>query len=83
MILFIHGRECRDCVSVRDLLVGRNVPFEESDIERTPNALQELVELTGSATHVPALIVDGEVFIEFGDENLTKIVDLSSQKALS
>jgi hypothetical protein len=54
------------------------VPFEESDIERTPNALQDLVELTGSATHVPALIVDGEVFIDFGDENLARIVELFS-----
>jgi glutaredoxin len=58
--------------------VDRNVSFEESDIERTPNALQELVELTGSATHVPVLIVDGEVFIDFGTESLTKIVDLLS-----
>ncbi len=76
--MFVHGRECRDCVIVRDELANRKIPFVELDMERTPNALQELVDLTGSATHVPALIVDGEVFVSFDEENLKKITELVS-----
>jgi len=38
------------------------ITLGEFDIERTPGALAELVEPTGSATHVPVLSVNGEVF---------------------
>jgi len=78
--LFIHGRECRDCINVRDLLAARRVAFTELDMERTPGALQELVEVTGSATHVPVLVLDGKVFIQFDDESVNRIIELASGK---
>jgi glutaredoxin len=64
---------------VRQFLTAHNIAFEEVDIERSPEALQKLVELTGSATHVPVLTVDGEVFIDFNQEMASMILELANQ----
>lgn len=56
------------------------ITFEEVDVERTEGALAELVELTGSATHVPVLKVDGEVFIDFGEGTADRILELARRE---
>jgi len=58
---------------VRRFLIRQKIPFEELDVERTPGALLELQELTGSGTHVPVLAVTGEVFVDF-DGNIAESV---------
>ena len=52
----------------------------EVDIERTLGALAELVELTGSATHVPVLSVDGEVFTDFDRDMAASVLELVSRE---
>lgn len=70
--LFSHN-ECSLCVAVRKFLTEHDITFEEADTEGTPGALDEL-ELTGSATHVSVLIVNGQVFIDFDDNVASTIL---------
>jgi len=74
-----HGSECRVCDAARKFLSNSMLPFEEFDIDRNPSALQELVERTGSATHVPVIIVGEETFIDFNEETVTRILELLKQ----
>jgi glutaredoxin len=62
---------------VRRFLSERHIHFEEVDVERTPGALQELVALTGSATHVPLLTVKQEAFIAL-DKIAHRIIEISN-----
>jgi len=77
--LIAHGAECHECQAARKFLFGNEIPFEEFDMDRNPDALQELVERTGSATHVPVIIVGEETFIDFNEDIATKILELISQ----
>ena len=71
-----HGSECRVCDAARRFLSEHALPFEEFDIDRNSSALQELVERTGSATHVPVFIVGDETFIDFNEDIATRILGL-------
>ncbi len=73
--LFTHN-ECKQCIAVRRFLTENNIAFDELDVELDSSALQQVVELTGSATHVPVLRVEDEVFIDFDDEIAKRILEL-------
>ncbi|MGO9646294.1 MAG: glutaredoxin family protein [Candidatus Bathyarchaeia archaeon] len=74
--LIAHGTECAECSSVRKFLSDHTIPYDESDVNTDPNALQELVDRTGSATHVPVVIVGEETFIDFNEDIATSILEL-------
>ncbi len=82
MKLFSHN-ECNLCFVVRRFLTEHGISFQEFDIARTPGALDELVELTGSATHVPVLSVDDEVFIDFDATIAMRILELTNESSTS
>jgi glutaredoxin len=73
--LFTHN-ECVHCVAVRRFLSEHDIPFSDVDIERTPGALDELVQLTGSATHVPVIAVDDSVFVDFDESIARKLLEI-------
>jgi glutaredoxin len=77
--LLAHGSECRVCDDARKFLVDHTIPYQEFDVDRNPSALQELVERTGSATHVPVVLVGEETFIDFNDDIAKQILELLSQ----
>jgi glutaredoxin len=77
-----HGSECRICENVRGFLVEHKIPYEEFDVDRNPSALQDLVERTVSATHVPVVIVGEETFIDFNDDIAARPLELLSQKTV-
>ncbi len=74
--LIAHGTECAECNTVRKFLSDHTIPYEESDVNTDPNALQELVDRTGSATHVPVVIVGEETFIDFNEDIAANILEL-------
>lgn len=74
--LYAHGLERRECQVVRQFLAEHDRRFEELDIDRSPKALQELVELTGSATHVPVVTVDQETFVDFDEDIASRVLKL-------
>ena len=73
--LIAHGTECAECSTVRKFLSDHTIPYEESDVNTNPNALQELVNRTGSATHVPVIVVGEETFIDFNDDIAARILE--------
>jgi len=78
--LYAHGSECKECLVVRQFLAEHAILFEEFDIDRSPRALQELVELTGSATHVPVILVNQETFVDFNADIASRILELTSTR---
>ena len=74
---YAHGAECKECIRVRNFLSDHDVEFMEYDVDRSSKALEELVELTGSATHVPVMAVEGETFIDFNEEIASRILELT------
>jgi glutaredoxin len=78
--LYAHGAECKQCQVVRQFLIDHTIRFEEFDIDRSRDALQELVELTGSATHVPVITVDQETFVDFNEDIAAKVLELTTGK---
>ena len=80
--LLAHGSECRVCDAARKFLSDHVIAFEEFDIDRNPSALHELVDRTGSATHVPEVIVGEETFIDFNEDIATRILELVGQSSL-
>jgi prophage tail gpP-like protein len=56
--------------------MDHSIPFDEFDIDRSSRALQELVELTGSATHVPVMEVDGETLVDFNENIASRVLEL-------
>jgi len=63
---------------VRRFLSEHHIFFEEQDVERTPGAMGELIELTGSAAHVPLLTVKKESFIALDQKTASRIVEQSN-----
>jgi len=62
---------------VRKFLADHAITFDEFDIDRSSKALQELVELTGSATHVPVIVADQEIFVDFNEEIASRLIELT------
>jgi len=79
--LLAHGSECRACDAARKFLTDHDIAFEEFDIDRNRSALQELVERTGSATHVPVVLVGEETFIDFNEDIARRILELQGQNS--
>jgi len=79
--LLAHGSECRVCDAARKFLTDHVIAFEEFDIDRNRSALQELVDRTGSATHVPVVLVGEETFIDFNEDIATRILELQGQNS--
>ena len=79
--LLAHGSECRVCDEARKFLSDHVIAFEEFDIDRNPSALQELVDRTGSATHVPVVIIGEETFIDFNEDIAMRILELQKQNS--
>jgi len=71
--LFSHN-ECIHSLVVRRFLLQQGIPFEEYDVERSPGAMEALLNLSDSAKHVPILSVNGLVFMDFDDKVARRIL---------
>jgi glutaredoxin 3 len=65
---------CGVCTAVKGYLKSRGVRFREHDISRDPDALQEMVNLTGGARTVPVIAVGDEAVIGFQKERLDELL---------
>ena len=50
---------CRDCREAKRFLTKHNIPFEEIDIEHTPDAADEVLENVGKRA-IPQFVLDGK-----------------------
>ncbi len=71
---------CAPCFAARMFLKSRAIPFEYKDIQASPDALRELMELGSRST--PTLLVGTEVMIGFDPEKLdTMLQSVSAREA--
>jgi mycoredoxin len=52
---------CRDCRAAKNFLQARGIPFEEIDIETSPDAAAIVMKLNGGMKKVPTLDVEGTI----------------------
>ncbi len=52
---------CRDCRAAKMFLQARNIPFEEIDIEKNPDAAAIVMKLNDGMKKVPTLDVEGTI----------------------
>ncbi len=52
---------CRDCRAAKTFLSERNIPYEEVDIERDPQAAAIVMKLNDGMRKVPTLDVEGRI----------------------
>lgn len=65
---------CGVCTAVKHYLKRRGVEYREYDISRDPDALQEMVNLTGGARTVPVVSNGYQTVIGFDSESLERMV---------
>jgi glutaredoxin 3 len=62
---------CPYCVQAKSFLKSKGIPFEEINIETTPEAC-EFIMTAGHRT-VPQIYYNGELFVEGGWQGLSKL----------
>lgn len=65
---------CGVCTAVKGYLRSQGVSFREHDISRSPDALQEMVNLTGGARTVPVVAVGEEAVVGFNKDRLDELL---------
>lgn len=65
---------CGVCTAVKGYLKQQGVRYKEFDVSRDPDALQEMVNLTGGARMVPVIDVDGETVVGFHKDRLDQLL---------
>ncbi len=51
---------CPYCLSAKQLLSAKNAEFTEIDVERTPGAIEEMIEKSGGRKTVPQIFIGGK-----------------------
>ncbi len=81
-ILVYGAGWCPDCVRSRRFLDARKIPYMYIDIERTPEAAEEVVRLNerigrGPIRKIPAIVIDGRtVLSEPSDSELASALGI-------
>lgn len=68
---------CPYCAMVKNFLKERNVPFEELDVGKDRNALNEMVKKSGQIG-VPVVDIEGKIIVGFDREAISKELGISS-----
>jgi glutaredoxin len=69
---------CNPCHAQKKWLKNNNISFEERDVRKNPDYLQEVIKLGASATPVTIIEMNGrkEVVLGFDKEKLTVLLNL-------
>jgi glutaredoxin len=68
---------CGDCRRSKRLLERHGVPFEEINIEHSPEAAREVMRLARGHRSVPTIVIeDGPVLVEPSDRQLAQALGL-------
>lgn len=65
---------CGVCNAVKGYLQAQGIRYREHDISRNPDALQEMVNLTGGARTVPVIALGGEAVVGFDKDRLDQLL---------
>lgn len=52
---------CHDCWAAKNFLASKNLPYEEIDIEKNPDAAKIVMKLSDGMRKVPTLDIEGTI----------------------
>ncbi|KSU85546.1 glutaredoxin family protein [Fictibacillus enclensis] len=77
--VIIYTQEtCSPCFAEKEWLTSKQIPFEERDIRKNPQYMNEVIDLGASATPV-TVIMDGEsknIVLGFKQDELESLLQL-------
>lgn len=59
------------CHKLKEFLSEKGITYEESDVARDPQALDEMVKLSGKRA-VPITVIDNDVIVGFDQDKIEK-----------
>lgn len=65
---------CPDCRAAKRYLQKRGVPYQEIDVEKTPGAVEKLVEWSGGYRTVPTFDINGVIVVDFDRAKLDRVL---------
>lgn len=66
---------CPYCISLKEFLKENNIEFDDIDVSRDQEALNEMVTKSGQMG-VPVSEIDGEIIIGFNREKISKLLNI-------
>ena len=75
MIKIYSTPTCPYCFALKSFLKDHNIEFEDIDVSRDDQALQDLVQKTGQMG-VPVLEADGKIIVGFDKEKVCELLGI-------
>ncbi|MCM8793051.1 MAG: glutaredoxin family protein [Candidatus Omnitrophica bacterium] len=66
---------CPFCIRTKQFLQENNIPFEDIDVSRNPQAAEEMVRKSGQMG-VPVLDIEGEIIVGFDKERIKQALNI-------
>lgn len=66
---------CPYCHTLKAFLKNEGVSYEDVDVSKDKNALEEMIQKTGRA-EVPIVDIDGEIVIGFDKERICQLLGI-------
>lgn len=60
---------CPFCIRAKQFLKENNIPFEDIDVSVNPQAVEEMIKISGQMG-VPILDIEGEIIVGFDKERI-------------
>lgn len=66
---------CAYCFTLKQFLRNNNIGFEDIDVSKNQEALEEMIKKTGQLT-APIVDIDGQIVIGFDKEKISKLLNI-------
>lgn len=66
---------CPYCITLKEFLKEHNIEFEDIDVSKNKEALEEMVEKSNQMG-VPVIEIDGKIIVGFDRERITNLLGL-------
>ncbi|MBI4159114.1 glutaredoxin family protein [Candidatus Woesearchaeota archaeon] len=77
MIRLFTSPMCQYCHKTKELLKEKKAKYTEIDVTKNPNAIKEIIELTGQ-TGVPVIVIGKETILGFDKSAIEKALKKAS-----
>ncbi len=75
MVKIYSTPACPYCSTLKTFLTEEGISFEDIDVSKDKQALEEMIQKTGRA-EVPIVDIDGEIVIGFDKERISQILGI-------
>ena len=75
MVKIFSTPVCPYCLALKEFLTERNIEFQELDVSKDKESLEEMVEKSGQMG-VPVADIDGQIVVGFDKEKISKLLNI-------